>query len=324
MHWLKRIGRGFLVLLALMMLFLTLQYLWVGGPGEADVPETPVILAHRGVHHNYQVGAYDWQTGCEAQHLFPPTHAYLENTLPAIQAAFEAGATMVEIDLRKTADSNLVVFHDIGLACRTDGEGWVRDHTVAELKALDIGYGYTADGGKSFPFRGTGLGWMPTLAEVLEAFPERSFLLDHKDWDETSLQILIRILSEIPEAQRARLWFWSSATHQASLQAVYPEIQPLFLTRKEAKQIVGPFFFSFGLIGIPEKYHGRVMAIPREYVPYIWGWPYRFARKIRAAGLQLYLMVDTEDAARTQLSWPVDGFVTDYIERTGPILSTAR
>ncbi len=27
---------------------------------------------------------------------------------------------------------------------------------MSELKTLDIGYGYTADGGKSFPFRGQG------------------------------------------------------------------------------------------------------------------------------------------------------------------------
>ena len=30
----------------------------------------------------------------------------------------------------------------------------MRDKTLAELQALDIGYGYTADGGKTFPFRG--------------------------------------------------------------------------------------------------------------------------------------------------------------------------
>jgi glycerophosphoryl diester phosphodiesterase len=29
-----------------------------------------------------------------------------------------------------------------------------REHTLSQLKELDIGYGYTADCGKSFPFRG--------------------------------------------------------------------------------------------------------------------------------------------------------------------------
>ncbi len=44
-----------------------------------------------------------------------------------------------------------------------------------ELQALDIGYGYTADGGKTFPFRGKGINLMPTLDEVLNHFPDRSF-----------------------------------------------------------------------------------------------------------------------------------------------------
>ena len=37
----------------------------------------------------------------------------------------------------------------------------------AELEALDIGHGYTADGGATFPFRGKAVGEMPTLGEAL-------------------------------------------------------------------------------------------------------------------------------------------------------------
>jgi hypothetical protein len=35
-----------------------------------------------------------------------------------------------------------------------------------------------ADGGKTFPFRGKGIGVMPSLDEVLQAFPDRSFQAD--------------------------------------------------------------------------------------------------------------------------------------------------
>jgi glycerophosphoryl diester phosphodiesterase len=54
---------------------------------------------------------------------------------------------------------------------------------MADLKILDVGYGYTADGGKTFPFRGKGVGLMPSLAEVLQTFPGRRLLINVKSND---------------------------------------------------------------------------------------------------------------------------------------------
>jgi hypothetical protein len=63
------------------------------------------------------------------------------------------GADLVEIDVAPTPTGN-GVFHDWTVDCRTEGKGEVRAATMAELKQLDPGYGYTADGGKTFPLRG--------------------------------------------------------------------------------------------------------------------------------------------------------------------------
>ena len=54
------------------------------------------------------------------------------------------------------------------------------EHTLEELQALDIAYGYTADGGGTYPFRGQGVGEMPSMDEVFETFPDGSFLIDIK------------------------------------------------------------------------------------------------------------------------------------------------
>lgn len=89
----------------------------------------------------------------------------------------------MEFDVHPTKDGQFAVFHDWTLECRTDVEGVTRDHTMEELKQLDIGYGYTADGGKTYPFRGKGVGLMPTLDEVLVAFPKQSFLIHIKSDD---------------------------------------------------------------------------------------------------------------------------------------------
>ncbi len=66
------------------------------------------------------------------------------------------------------------------------------------LQALDIAYGYTADGGKTFPFRGKGINLMPILDEVLNHFPDRSFLIHIKRDDENEGIQLATHLKKLP------------------------------------------------------------------------------------------------------------------------------
>jgi glycerophosphoryl diester phosphodiesterase len=66
------------------------------------------------------------------------------------------------------------------LECRTDGHGGTEQAPMTHLRTLDIAYGYTADGGATYPFRGKAKGAMPTLGEVLARFPARHFLVNFK------------------------------------------------------------------------------------------------------------------------------------------------
>lgn len=122
-----------------------------------------------------------------------------------MRAAFAAGADIVEFDVHRTADGHFAVFHDWTLDCRTNGRGVTRERTLAELKVLDIGYGYTADGGQTFPFRGKGVGLMPSLDEVLAAFPDKQFLIDIKSNDPEEGRALAERLSRLSPHQRALL-----------------------------------------------------------------------------------------------------------------------
>ena len=81
-----------------------------------------------------------------------------ENTLPALECALAAGFDYVECDLHHTADDAIVIHHDATLERTTNGAGPISDHTLAEVRALDAG------GGFSPHFTGTPI---PTLAEVL-------------------------------------------------------------------------------------------------------------------------------------------------------------
>src|SRR6185503_455394 len=64
---------------------------------------------------------------------------------------------------------------------------------------------YTADGGKTFPFRGQGIGLMPSLDEVLARFPERQFLIDIKSADASDAAVLAAFLAQLPKDRLDRL-----------------------------------------------------------------------------------------------------------------------
>jgi glycerophosphoryl diester phosphodiesterase len=132
------------------------------------------LIAHRGGHQTFSREGLDSET-CTATRIHPPMHDYLENTIRSMRTAFDKGAEIVELDVHPTTDGRFAVFHDWTLECRTEGHGPTRDHPLVALKQLDIGHGYTADGGKTFPFRGKGVGQMPDLEDVLAALPEGRF-----------------------------------------------------------------------------------------------------------------------------------------------------
>jgi glycerophosphoryl diester phosphodiesterase len=65
--------------------------------------------------------------------------AHPENTLPAFQAAIDAGADFFELDVRTTSDGRLVLMHDGKLDRTTNGTGQVRAMTFDQIRSLDAG-----------------------------------------------------------------------------------------------------------------------------------------------------------------------------------------
>lgn len=99
----------------------------LGGAKADDVhPSYPVPAKHEGVYVIAHRGAHN---------------GVPENTLAAYQAAIDLGADFVEIDLRTTKDGQFVSIHNRKIdAYLTDGtKGNVRDFTLAQIKAFDIG-----------------------------------------------------------------------------------------------------------------------------------------------------------------------------------------
>ncbi|MEJ2656433.1 MAG: glycerophosphodiester phosphodiesterase family protein, partial [Desulfobacterales bacterium] len=202
--------RSLIISILLIFVFLAFQHLFSGKLNEKTAKRTGFeVIAHRGVSQPFRMENLDNQT-CTASRIFKPKNDYIENTIDSIQAAFKYGATIVEFDIRPTKDERFVVFHDEELDCKTNGKGKVSDYTVAELKQLDIGYGYTFDGGKTYPFRGTGIGKMPTLEEVLRDFPNNKFLIDNKSGNNMEVAaMLVKTLSRLSKSEQKNLFLWS-------------------------------------------------------------------------------------------------------------------
>lgn len=74
-----------------------------------------------------------------------------ENTLEAFRLAMEMGADGFELDVHMSKDGELVVIHDETVDRTTNGTGFVKDLTLAQLKALDASNGMEAYLGAAIP-----------------------------------------------------------------------------------------------------------------------------------------------------------------------------
>ncbi|CUJ38988.1 cytoplasmic glycerophosphodiester phosphodiesterase [Achromobacter xylosoxidans] len=247
----------------------------------------PILLAHRGIAQRYDPAGVTSDT-CTASRILPPKHDYLENTIASMRASFKAGADIVELDIHPTTDGAFAVFHDWTLDCRTDGHGITREHSIADLKKLDIGYGYTADGGKTYPFRGRGIGLMPTLAEVLDTFPGRPFLINMKSKDPDEGSKLAAFLNALPAERRATLMVYGGDRPIAVLRAAVPAMKTM--SRASLKRcLLG--YIAYGWTGaVPGECHATLVLVPINVVPWLWGWPGRFLNRMDSAGSAVFVV----------------------------------
>lgn len=247
------------------------------------------LLAHRGLAQSYDVSKVDWDTNT-AEIIDEPEHPYLENTIPSIQAAFDLGADVVELDVRLTKDKKLAVFHDFALEYRTNASGLVGDYTMAELKDLDIGYGYTADKGQTFPFRGKGLGLMPELAEVFSAFPGKELLINVKDGDVETYQVLwTDYLSRMTKDQLSLITVYGDDDGIDYLRKQSPDLRLLSM------RMMKKALLKYELLGftgyIPKELHNLELHLPLKYAKFLWGWPNKFVKRMESVNTRVLIVL---------------------------------
>jgi glycerophosphoryl diester phosphodiesterase len=227
-------------------------------------PSSFTLIAHRGVSQTFPLDNLQNDT-CTAKVIHPPAHHFLENTIPSIREAFKHGTNIVEIDIHPTVDNQLAVFHDWGIDCRTNGQGITHEHSMESLKKLDIGYGYTADAGKTYPLRGKGIGLMPTFDEVMQEFPDQKFLVDQKDTFEKTIQLLADSLKQYSSRQRRNIYIFSGDELYQKLKQAVPEVQKIFPNRQEAKNCIPQYLKMLFSGNISESCGQYAFGIPTRY-----------------------------------------------------------
>lgn len=111
-----------------------------------------------------------------------------ENSLSGIDTCIALGVDMVEIDVRRTRDGELVLMHDATVDRTTNGYGKVRDLTVDEVRSLR----QRAHGGGNEPLTDH---HVPTLDDALDRVKGRILVnLDVKD-DDIYPAVIARVLA---------------------------------------------------------------------------------------------------------------------------------
>lgn len=242
-----------------------------------------------------------------------------ENTLPSFREAVERWAVdMIELDVRLTADGECVVIHDDTVDRTTSGSGPVAEMTRAEIQGLDAGCRFRNDAGEH-PFRGQGI-TVPTLEEVLEAFPDTRFTVEIKTG--TVQQALAAILRR------------HDATDRVVVAGMDHRDQALFRRYDGARSAPGRTVRAFyylhrlhlawlwpraaDLFQLPERIpHDATEDDPdarRLVTP-------RFVRDAARKGVPVHVWTVNDPAAMHRLlDWGVDGLITDRPDRGARVL----
>lgn len=237
--------------------------------------KSPVVVAHRGASS---------------------THP--ENTLESFGAALEAGAEIVELDVRLTADGVPVVMHDADVSRTTDGSGYVHDLMFAQVKRLNAG--------RAWDVRAE----VPSLLEVLDLVGRRGGVnLEIKNipgqpgFEADRERVVEAVLRELSDAAFEGPVLVSSFNPVSIRRSreLAPGVPTGLLTTREVEA-------GAALAHVREA--GHPFALPNVQALLTAG--EGFVKVAHGAGVRLGTWtVDDEETLRTLFSWRVDAVATN-------------
>ena len=227
-----------------------------------------------------------------------------ENTLAAFRAAVEAGAGGLEMDAHLTRDGHPVVLHDPTVDRTTGGSGVVAGMTLAEVRRLDAGGSGRRDER------------VPTLTEVLTAFPGVPLNIDVKDSVPGAEKAVLDALRAAGTERRALVASFQhrvlrrirrAAGGEYDTGASRPEIGVFWaLSRLRLEALISP---AYTALQVPTKYRGLRVVTPR------------FVRAAHSRGVRVDVWTINEPGEmRELLDMGVDSVMTDRPEVLAEVL----
>lgn len=257
----------------------------------SEFGEQPLVIAHRG-----------------GKGLWP------ENSLFAFERASALGVDMLEMDVHRSSDGELVVIHDRTLDRTTDGQGPVAKHSLAQLQALDAGYRWSADGGQSYPYRGQGVR-IPRFLEVLERFPEQAKVIEIKVPDvgmEAQLCAALKAHQQVDRVIVGSFYDRSLQLFREQCPGVATSAGPgsvrllVALNWLGLANLLSP---SYQALQIPEAHDGLQVASPR------------LLKNAQERGLNVQLWtINEQPDMRRLLDLGAHALITDYPDRALQVL----
>jgi len=231
-----------------------------------------------------------------------------EATIEAFHAARKVGVDALEMDVQRTSDGVIIVMHDSSVDRTTNGSGEVSDMTLAELKQLDAGYNHTRDRGETYPFRGQGV-TVPTLAEVLETFPDDFMVIEIKGSDPSVSADYAAVLREHDAFDRvvtasfdeAVIDAYRAAAPGAQTSLALPEVLTLFALSPEAEaDYVPPGEF----LQVPPVFQGVEVMTPD------------FVARANRFGLRMHVWGtgNDRDVMQSMIDLGAHGLIVDDVE----------
>lgn len=230
----------------------------------------PVIFAHRGAS----------------------AHAP-ENTISAFELALAQQADAIELDVKLSADGQVVVIHDFTVDRTTNGHGKVRDMRLADLKALDAGSFFSSK------FAGEKI---PTLEEVFEVMGRRTFInIELKNYKSHGSDLVESVCMLVKRHQMQKRIMISSFFPSALSKAhSYLPDAPRGLLALYG--FLGVWARSFGFsFGKYDALHANLKDFTQQEVMRV----HRLKRRVHV------YTVNQEADMRRLFKWGVDGIFTD-------------
>ncbi|PEI66046.1 glycerophosphodiester phosphodiesterase [Bacillus wiedmannii] len=235
-----------------------------------------------------------------------------EHTIQAYKLGQQLKGDYIEIDLQMTKDGHLVAMHDETVNRTTNGKGLVKEHTLEEIKQLNVGSFFNekhpALAKKEFEDA-----TVPTLEEIIETFRDSTnYYIETKSPDEYPgmEEKLLEIIQHYEISDKVIIQSFSKVSLQKihSLDVHIPLVQ--LLPYKKAAQLTELEM---------KKYKTYCIGLGMNY-KYI---DSAYVKRIKKHGLEVHpFTVDNEKDMKKLLLWGVDGMFTNYPDRLHSLLQS--